>query len=237
MQKSTLFKLAAVAVIAAPASARAQLQLVGLVPGTGGGLGAQTTVLTVQSPGNTSTESGCSVLGVGNNATPIGGCSYAQVGVNEAQSQAALLSSFSTPLTGANVRVVFNGAEPLSENPASNTLTGLTLYLVGANGQSTFSTSLSPVPQNFVALPGTGNFGYFFRLADAQQAAFNAALATSTRIGVGASVTNAQGGLETFAITFDQGTTNVIPEPSTYALLGAGLAGVLGIARRRRTNV
>jgi hypothetical protein len=29
---------------------------------------------------------------------------------------------------------------------------------------------------------------------------------------------------------------NVIPEPSTYALLGAGLAGVVGMARRRRTQ-
>lgn len=28
---------------------------------------------------------------------------------------------------------------------------------------------------------------------------------------------------------------NVVPEPSTYALLGAGLAGVLGAARRRRS--
>jgi hypothetical protein len=28
----------------------------------------------------------------------------------------------------------------------------------------------------------------------------------------------------------------VIPEPGTYALVGAGLAGLLGVARRRRAH-
>ncbi|MCA0374170.1 MAG: PEP-CTERM sorting domain-containing protein [Gemmatimonadetes bacterium] len=31
-----------------------------------------------------------------------------------------------------------------------------------------------------------------------------------------------------------RGNSNVVPEPSTYALMAAGLAGVFGVARRRR---
>lgn len=32
------------------------------------------------------------------------------------------------------------------------------------------------------------------------------------------------------------GTTNVVPEPSTYALMATGLAGLIGVARRRRAQ-
>lgn len=32
-----------------------------------------------------------------------------------------------------------------------------------------------------------------------------------------------------------RGNANVVPEPSTYALMAAGLAGIFGIARRRRS--
>jgi hypothetical protein len=37
-------------------------------------------------------------------------------------------------------------------------------------------------------------------------------------------------------VTFGTIPTNVIPEPSTYALMATGLVGLMGMARRRRMN-
>jgi len=53
---------------------------------------------------------------------------------------------------------------------------------------------------------------------------------------------NTQGGTSSNQITgpslmtFGTIPTNVIPEPSTYALMATGLVGLMGMARRRRLN-
>ena len=57
------------------------------------------------------------------------------------------------------------------------------------------------------------------------------------RIGLGASLTEVQGGLDTFQITrLNSAITPpaVVPEPSTWALLGTGLLSIGGMAARRR---
>jgi hypothetical protein len=39
---------------------------------------------------------------------------------------------------------------------------------------------------------------------------------------------------DTYRLTSDNQSTTVTPEPGTYALLAAGLAGLIAVQRRRR---
>ncbi|HWI12423.1 MAG TPA: PEP-CTERM sorting domain-containing protein [Burkholderiaceae bacterium] len=58
----------------------------------------------------------------------------------------------------------------------------------------------------------------------------------SIRAGLSASASDATGGNETFFIADAGGPIAAVPEPQTYALLLAGLAGIGFVARRRRSD-
>jgi hypothetical protein len=230
--------LVAALALALPAQASAQLVLAGPLDQQGGGLGNQVTVLTLQSPGNTSAESGCS-LSIS--------CPFTAVGVqNQTQAQ-SLNQTALTGLTGENVRVVANFSEPQNAN-SGITLNDLRLFLYLTSGNTTTavfqSMALAPQNQNLVGQAGTGNFGFVFGLTGNDVTLFNQALAAnpvgSLSIGAGASLTNAEGGLDTFSIARGPGGIGgggggtVIPEPSTYVLMASGLVGLAGLARRRQ---
>ncbi len=243
MKRSALLSIAAAAALAAPSAARADLTYIGPVSENGGGLGNQFTLLTLQSPGNASIASGCvSPLGIG----IAGGCGFPDLGImtGASQTQVQLLSQPElSGLTGQTLRLVYNGTEP--GNDPSNTLTGLVLTLYSGN-TAIFSASYPGVPQTFATFSGVGNLGYLFGLTASQAADFDAARAGANgplSIGLGASLANAEGGLETFALAVAPGRGvvlpgpgTVVPEPGTWALLGTGLLAVGGIRVRRRTR-
>lgn len=231
MKKSHKLAWIAAAMFAAvPAQAHAQLTLLGQSGASGGGLGAVATVLTLQNPGGTTAESGC----IG----PVGvNCGFTDANVQSGQSQLRLVSAF-PGLTGSNFRLFLNAAEPGNDNTI--TLNNAVVRLYSGNTQVFSSTAFtSPLTLNN-SLTGTGNYGFLFGLSAGDQVLFNAALTANpgALIGVGASLTNVSGGLETFAVgtIAGGGTTSVVPEPSTYLLMASGLVAMGLLQRKRRTS-
>jgi hypothetical protein len=212
-------------------TASATLILLGPNPEGGTGLGTVETVLTLSSPGSSSNETGC-VRPSGSGSTTAG-CGFLDASVMTGAGQ------IGTPTLGAigatsasNLRVVFNASEPASDSITLNNLvlsiydsTGTVLFTSGPSGPFVFPTTFS----------GTGNSGFLFGLdatqaAQAQAAAFGTGFANN-RIGLGASLSNATGGLETFFVAAVPQTVPVPDGGSLSMLLGLTLLGLAGVRR------
>jgi len=203
----------------------------------GHGLGSVQTVLTIQSPGSSSTETGCVASGIGGvlvtGATacpgggPFGGGAFA--GGNE-QAQNNTFSASALGLTDFNnLRILFNPSEPQNANSISLDNLALTLWNP-ANGLILDARYIAaPVP--FASSdPGAGNAGFGFKLDSAQAAVENGILAAfpNLRIGLAANASLATGGQETFSI----GAVTAVPEPDVFGLMAVGLVGLIGIRKR-----
>jgi hypothetical protein len=231
-KRSTKLGLAVAAALGFASSANASLIQVGADTFQGVGLGSVNTILTMTSPGATSTET----ASVGLNASGV------QVITGDAQTGASQTQVRSLSTLGvtsaANLRVVFNASEPGGDSINLNNLvlnifspTGTVLFTSGAFSPVAFPSSN----------PGVGNAGFVFALdgtqaAAAQTAAFGAGFGTNL-VGLSASASNATGGLETFFVAQAPGQPpTAIPEPETYAMLlsGLGLLGFIATRRRRK---
>ncbi len=213
---------------------------VGPVADAGGGLGSVLTVLTLTSPGNSTTESGC----VGwNGSANVTGASACPAGFDGGDEQAINTTRTKTEIGFNNfdsLQIIFNASEPGPNSSITVNNLALTLFN-GAGSILGVYTLAAPVTFNETD-PGLGNAGFGFQLDAAQAAQANAFInASGLRIGLAINASDATGGLETLNVrSMNNGgvvpvSEEVIPEPSTYALVGLSFMGLAMWKRRQRS--
>jgi hypothetical protein len=225
--------------------ASASIIPVSLVELDGTGLGAVSTLLTIQSPGNSTIETGCTAWN--GTAVTTTGCGFAD---SKVQAQFAAPTLASTGATSAaDLRIVFNASEP--GNASDIQLNQLVLTFYNQAGTLSNVHSLA-APIFFPSVQsGTGNSGFVFSLDTAEAAAAQTFINNngglgSVHIGLGASAGmadggpgSATGGLETFFAGSSASIGPTVgsgdaPEPDSFLLIGAGLLTVAFAARRYR---
>jgi hypothetical protein len=189
-------------------------------------------VLSVQSQGNSSTESGSvGVKRLGNGSLVDDKQGDWLRGSN---TQTVSLTDIGFTST-SNIRIYFDINEPIGGGRRTVTLNSLVLNAYNTQGALVFSASLVNPGQNYTMIGnGQGHSDYAFGLDPAAAARLAAAIAAdpNLRLGLSATLTNAQGGPDSFFI--GSAPAAAVPEPATMILLGTGLAGAAASIRRKR---
>jgi hypothetical protein len=186
-------------------------------------------VLSIQSQGNSSDATG---------AVARSSSGDVRTGDWQRGSNTQTIALTEIGLTNAsNLAIFFDINEPNGQNRSTVTLNSLVLTAYNSAGTAVFSASLISGPLTLDQLGnGQGTSDYVFTLDAAAAARLQAAINADPNLflGLAASVSDAQGGPESFFIGNRTGAPEPIPEPATLLLLATGIAGVTAKVRRRR---
>ena len=220
--------LIAVTMFGMAASSQASLIENGVLDTNGGGLGNVKTVLTL--------DNNRDGTGTGS-VTREGGADKTNGDAKKGASQSLTRSFGSLNITQADqLQFVFNASEPGKASTNGIVLEDLVFSIYSdEGGVPLYTTSLFKDSITYAGTEsGIGNFGYVFVLDAASLIAAQNFISATNRIGLAASVSGADGGLETFFVSLVEGGGggNDLPEPGSIALLGLGMVGMSALRRR-----